>query len=223
MQMIQQFQQQNTGQMGQPPNGQPGSTVEQLAQGPGGGAPLGGSQPGQGGGGQAPFNFSNLIQMLTQQRQGGAQPGGYGLPQSFQQSPQMGGQGYSPMAPQQPSGGQYWNYKPQTPTPATGASSGASQGLGTGQAWNAGIPAGQLGSTTFSSSNPGSYTDGNGGNFQPLPTVAHPGSLYGMPQSGNSNVYSRPEGPDNTYFYNANTQQWGDESNTKFANDFGGK
>lgn len=197
-QMLQQFQQGNN-QTPQNPNmfgnGGGQGTTEQQA-----GRFGGGMRGGQGGGQQAPFNFGNLIQHLMQQRQGG-----YGQQQRFQQTPQMGGQGYNPTRGQQPSGGQYWNYHPQPvqPTSAGGAAPGQTP------------PAGGMGGGMGGG---GSQVNGQ---FQPLPQH-HGGSLYGMPEYGNSNVYSRSEGPQNTYYFNGNNQQWGDESNGAFAKQFGG-
>lgn len=205
MQMIQQFRQQqgtsmNGGGSGMPLEqqmGQPGQGADRTAGGSRGGDGTSGPGQAQGAGGQ--FNFGQLLQQLMQQRQGGASPGGYGQQQGFQQTPQMGGGGYSSSQPQQPSGGQYWNYHPQAPASAPGQA--PSQGAG-------GAPHGA-----------GSMV---GGHFQPLPTGSG-GSLYGMPEYGNSGVYSRSEGPDNTWFYNGNNKQWGDESNGAFQNQFGGK
>ena len=208
MQMIQQFRQQqgnsmNGGGSGMPLEQQmtqPGQGGERAAGGMRGGDGTSGPGQAQGQGGQSgQFNFGQLLQQLMQQRQGGASPGGYGQQQGFQQTPQMGGGGYSSSQPQQPSGGQYWNYHPQAPTNAPGQA--PSQGAG-------GAPHGA-----------GSMV---GGHFQPLPTGSG-GSLYGMPEYGNSGVYSRSEGPDNTWFYNGNNKQWGDESNGAFQNQFGGK
>ena len=200
MQMIQQFHQNQGNGGGQTPEQNAGRGTGGMRGGDGTGGPGQGQGTGGQSGGQAPFNFGQMLQQIMQQRRGGASQGGYGHQQSFQQAPQMGGGGYHPMQSQQPSGGQYWNYHPQmAPPPSAGGQQAPSQGA----------PQHGAGSMV-------------GGQFQPMPTGSG-GSLYGMPEYGNSGVYSRSEGPQNTYFYNGNNKQWGDESNQAFQNQFGGK